>query len=91
MESSFGVGIRKPWNLLSYSAVVWWYARPGATHNRPPQVERAAQSIVSLSELDARAKLIRQRNAFALFVPLRCSSSLAMPIVCNSLPSFLLP
>jgi hypothetical protein len=62
MESSFGVDIRNPWNLLGYSAVVWWYARPGGTHNCPPQVERAAQSIVSLPELDARAKLIRQRQ-----------------------------
>ncbi len=59
MEASFGVGIRNPWNLLGYSAVTWWYARPGATHNRPPQAERAARPIVSLVELDQQSKQIR--------------------------------
>ncbi len=59
MEASFGVGIRNPWNLLGYSVVTWWYARPGATHNRPPQPDLAAKPIVSLSELDRRAKQIR--------------------------------
>jgi len=59
MESSFGTGIRNPWNLLGYSAVTWWYARPGATHNRPALPDRAAAPIVSLEELDRRAQEIR--------------------------------
>ena len=56
MESSFGTDIRQPWNLLGYSAVTFWYTRPGATHNRPPQPDAAARPILSLEELQARAK-----------------------------------
>ena len=59
MESSFGTGIRNPWNLLGYSAVTWWYARPGATDNRPEMPKRAAAPIVSMAELDRRSKQIR--------------------------------
>ncbi len=59
MEASFGVGIRNPWNLLAYSAVVWWYARPGGEHNRPPLPEAASRPILTLDELDRRAKEIR--------------------------------
>jgi len=59
MEASFGVGIRNPWNLLAYSAVAWWYARPRATHNRPPLPEAVARPITSLAELDQRSKEIR--------------------------------
>ncbi|MCX6885136.1 MAG: DUF2961 domain-containing protein, partial [Verrucomicrobia bacterium] len=35
MESSFGVDIRHPWDLLGYTVVTYWYAKPGAIHNRP--------------------------------------------------------
>lgn len=59
MEASFGVGIRNPWNLLGYSAVTWWYARPGAAHNRPPETECVSKPIMSLAELDQQSKQIR--------------------------------
>jgi hypothetical protein len=64
IEASFGVGIRNPWNLLAYSAVTWWYARPGATHNRPPLPEAAARSITSLADLDQRSKEIRDAQTY---------------------------
>ena len=60
IEASFGVGIRNPWNLLAYSAVAWWYGRPGAMHNRPPLPEAAARPITSLAELDRRSKELRE-------------------------------
>ena len=63
MESSFGTDIRNPWNLLAYSAVTWWYARPGATHNRPALPKQAAQPIASLADLDARSKQLRTAGA----------------------------
>ena len=59
MEASFGVGIRNPWNLLGYSAVTWWYARPGAESNRPALPEAAAGPILSLTEMDQQAREIR--------------------------------
>lgn len=60
MESSFGTDIRKPWNLLGYSAVTFWYARPGATHNRPALPEAAARPIMSLAEVKAKSDAIRK-------------------------------
>ncbi len=62
IEASFGVGIRNPWNLLAYSAVTWWYARPGAAHNCPSSPEAAVRPITSLEELDRRSKEIRDRQ-----------------------------
>jgi hypothetical protein len=59
MESSFGTDIRNPWNLLGYSAVVFWYAMPGATHNRPPQPAAAAQPIQTIARLQAISDAIR--------------------------------
>ncbi|MBK7405525.1 MAG: DUF2961 domain-containing protein [Phycisphaerales bacterium] len=53
MESSFGTDIRNPWNQLGYSAVTFWYARPGATDNRGPRPEAGARPIMHLVE-DAR-------------------------------------
>lgn len=50
MESSFGVDIRHPWDLLGYSVVTFWYAKPGATHNRPALPKEAAKSIVSVEQ-----------------------------------------
>lgn len=61
MESSFGTDIRQPWNLLGYSAVTFWYARPGATHNRPAQPEATARPIMSLVDLKAKAEALRPR------------------------------
>ena len=59
MESSFGTDIRNPWNLLSYSAATFWYAKPGATHNRPALPELAARPIISLAEVAAKSGAIR--------------------------------
>ena len=52
MEASPGVQIRNRWDFLGYSAVIFWYARPGAIHNRPSQSAKAAQPIMTLKELD---------------------------------------
>ncbi|MFO1498000.1 MAG: DUF6067 family protein [Verrucomicrobiota bacterium] len=60
MESSFGTDIRNPWNLLGYSAVTFWYARPGASHNRPYAPGEAARPILSLVDLKAKADLTKQ-------------------------------
>ena len=58
MESSFGVDIRHPWDLLGYSVVTYWYAKPGAIHNRPALPQAAAKPIVSLEQaLQLRAKI----------------------------------
>jgi hypothetical protein len=61
MESSFGTDIRNPWNLLGYSTVTMWYAKPGATDNRPALPEVAARPIMSLEEVKASADEIRSR------------------------------
>jgi len=62
MESSFGVDIRHPWDLLGYSVVTYWYARPGAMHNRPPLPQAAAQPIVSLDQALQRSAEIRSKR-----------------------------
>ncbi len=59
MEASFGVDIRNPWNLLHYAVVTYWYARPGAVHNRPPQPDWAAKPAMTVEELDAREQALR--------------------------------
>jgi hypothetical protein len=59
MESSFGTDIRNKWNLLGYSAAVFWYALPGATHNRPAQPAAAAQPIQTISQLQKMSDAIR--------------------------------
>lgn len=33
---------------VDYAAGLFWYARPGATHNRPPQPEMAARTLTEL-------------------------------------------
>lgn len=63
MEASFGVDIRNPWNLLGYSAVTWWYARPGAQSNLSPLPEAAARPILSLADLGRQAAEIRGAQA----------------------------
>jgi hypothetical protein len=60
MESSFGTDIRNPWNLLGYSASTFWYAKPGATHNRPSQPALAAKPIHSVEDLKKISAAIRQ-------------------------------
>ena len=58
MESSFGTDIRRPWDLLGYSAVVFWYALPGAHHNRPAEPAAAAQPIQALAQLQQMSDAI---------------------------------
>lgn len=60
MEASFGVQMRNPWDLLHYSVVTYWYALPGATHNRPPQAEWAAKPVMTVQELDARQNALKK-------------------------------
>jgi hypothetical protein len=60
MESSFGVDIRHPWDLLGYSAVTFWYAKPGATHNRPALPKEAAKPIHSLEQAVKRTAEIKE-------------------------------
>ncbi|MBM3288771.1 MAG: DUF2961 domain-containing protein [Candidatus Hydrogenedentes bacterium] len=62
MEASFGVQMRNPWDLLQYSVVTYWYARPGATHNRPPDPENAARPVMTVEELDAHIKQVRETS-----------------------------
>lgn len=69
MESSFGTDIRNPWNLLGYSAVTFWYARPGATHNRPTTTADLARPLMSLPQLRAAAAAIRARGPAGTTAP----------------------
>lgn len=62
MESSFGVDIRRPWDLLGYSAVTFWYAKPGATHNRPALPRAAQKPIMSLEQALSRSREIKARQ-----------------------------
>ncbi len=62
MESSFGTDIRNPWNLLGYSAVTFWYAKPGASHNRPGLPAAAAKPILQLEALRKLSKEIQSRR-----------------------------
>ncbi len=41
-----------PWRsgALTYAATTYWYARPGATSNRPPQPESATRPVPTLAE-----------------------------------------
>jgi Protein of unknown function (DUF2961) len=59
MEASFGVDIRHPWDLLGYSVVTYWYARPGATDNRPAQPDAARHPIVSLDQARQRSDALK--------------------------------
>ena len=63
MESSFGVDIRNPWNLLGYSAVTYWYAKPGAAHNRPALPEEAAKPIVYTDQLQRKSDSLKKRHS----------------------------
>ncbi|MEE9463971.1 MAG: DUF2961 domain-containing protein, partial [Candidatus Neomarinimicrobiota bacterium] len=46
-------GTPKPWWLIHYSAVTYWYGRPGVVHNRPPLPYHAAAPILTLAQIDA--------------------------------------
>ncbi len=62
MEASPGVDIRNPWDFLAYSSVVFWYAIPGATHNRPALASQAAKPIITLKEIDDLAVTIKKNQ-----------------------------
>lgn len=59
MESSFGVDMRNKWDLLGYSAVTFFYALPGATHNRPALPESASKPIMSVDQITKMSYQIR--------------------------------
>ncbi|MBI4325138.1 MAG: DUF2961 domain-containing protein, partial [Chloroflexi bacterium] len=59
MEASPGTDLRNPWDLLMYSGVTFWYALPGAAHNRPAQPAEAAKPITSLAQLNQMSDPIR--------------------------------
>lgn len=59
MESSFGVDIRHPWDLVGYTVLTYWHARPGAVHNRPPHREAASRPLLGLAEARRRSAAIR--------------------------------
>lgn len=58
MEVSPGTDQRRPSDFMGYSAVMFWYAQPGATHNRPPQPDAAGRPIMALADLQARAAAV---------------------------------
>ncbi len=62
MESSFGTDMREKWNLLGYSAVTFFYAFPGASHNRPPDPDKASHPILPVGELQRRSDEIRAKG-----------------------------
>jgi hypothetical protein len=53
MEASAGTDQRRASDVLGYSAVTFWYARPGATNNASPQPGAAGKPIMSLADLAA--------------------------------------
>jgi hypothetical protein len=59
MESSLGTDMREKWNLLGYSAVTFFYAFPGAVHNRPADPELARKPIMSMEQLQRQSDAIR--------------------------------
>jgi len=61
MEASFGTDMREPSDLLGYSAVTFWYARPGAVHNRTP-VPATRMKLTTLTDLEQRAGQIRKER-----------------------------
>ncbi len=54
-------GDERPWMLLHYSAVTYWYALAGAQCNRGAQADEAARPIVSLEDLQRMSDAIKQR------------------------------
>ena len=59
MEASFGTDMREKWDLLGYSAVVFYYALPGATDNRPDSPRLAAKPIMSMDQIKREAERIK--------------------------------
>ena len=59
MEASPGTQIRNPWDILDYSAVVFWYAYPGAVSNRQPMPDDVSKTLTTLQEIDSMAIKIK--------------------------------
>lgn len=51
MEASAGVDIRNAYDLLTYSAVAYWYGVPGAACNRDPDTESVKGKLMTLPEI----------------------------------------
>ncbi|MBI3820900.1 MAG: DUF2961 domain-containing protein [Planctomycetes bacterium] len=62
MEASAGVDQRAPTDMLGYSAVVFWYALPGATCNRTMNMNETAAPIMTLDDLARRANAARAKS-----------------------------
>ncbi|MFM1943159.1 MAG: hypothetical protein RI897_2141 [Verrucomicrobiota bacterium] len=62
MEASPGVDQRNPWNLLGYSAVTYYYARPQSQNNRPPNPQAATNPIMSLKQLQQQSAQLQSTN-----------------------------
>ncbi|MEQ1892010.1 MAG: glycoside hydrolase family 172 protein [Planctomycetota bacterium] len=62
MEASFGTDIRGPDDHLGYTAVVFYYARPGARDDRPPAPADARAGLMNLVEGPARTRVERARR-----------------------------
>jgi Protein of unknown function (DUF2961) len=60
MEASPGTDQRNPWNLLGYSSVAFWYAKPGAKSNRGADPDAAQRPLMSLEALEARSRALKK-------------------------------
>ena len=61
MEISPGTGQRRPSDFLGYSAVSFWYARPGAKHNRPVQYDPL--TLMSLADIERASSVVKKGPA----------------------------
>ena len=59
MEASPGTQIRNAWNFLDYSAMVFWYGRPGTVDNRPPLPEQALKRVITLAQIDSLSNVVK--------------------------------
>ena len=59
MEASPGTDIRNYWNLLSYSAVTYWYGMPGATSGRAAESSLAREKRMTVPEIERLQQLVR--------------------------------
>ena len=63
MEISPGTGQRRPSDFLGYSAVSFWYARPGAKHNRKEVWPDEGLSLMSLADIDRASAAVKKGPA----------------------------
>lgn len=62
IEASFGTDMREKWDLLDYSVVTFFYAKPGAENNRP-NVSKSIRPLLTIQELQERAAKIKNGTA----------------------------